>query len=95
MNMTASDSLICPRISASMLELTLNTSPDAVRAATASLDAFERGSGHPRSGPEAQIYTHGRILIHRSFFDSFDFLQQLLGQDLTGAYARSVREAMR
>ena len=37
----------------------------------------------------------GRILIHRSFFDSFDFLQQLLGQDLTGAYAHSVREAMR
>ena len=29
----------------------------------------------------------GRILIHRSFFNSFDFLQQLLGQDLTGAYA--------
>ena len=37
----------------------------------------------------------GRILIHRSFFDSFDFLQQLLGQDLTGAYAVRVREAMR
>jgi ketosteroid isomerase-like protein len=37
----------------------------------------------------------GRILIHRSFFDSFDFLQQLLGQDLTGAYAARVREAMR
>ena len=45
----------------------------------------------------AEFYTlrDGRILVHRSFFDSFDFLQQLLGQDLTGAYARSVREAMR
>jgi uncharacterized protein len=37
----------------------------------------------------------GRILIHRSFFDSFDFVQQLLGQDLTDAFAVSVRAAMR
>ena len=36
----------------------------------------------------------GRILVHRSFFDSFDFVQQLLGQDLTGAFAASVRGAM-
>ena len=37
----------------------------------------------------------GRILEHRGFFDSFDFVQQLLGQDLTDAFAASVRNAMR
>ena len=37
----------------------------------------------------------GRILEHRRFFDSFDFVQQLLGQDLTNAFAASVRNAMR
>src|ERR1700687_7520 len=36
----------------------------------------------------------GRILVHRSFFDSFDFVQQLLGQDLTDAFAANVRGAM-
>jgi uncharacterized protein len=45
----------------------------------------------------AEFYTlrGGRILVHRSFFDSFDFVQQLLGQDLTGAFAASLRDAMR
>ena len=37
----------------------------------------------------------GRILIHRSFFDSFDFVQQLLGRDLTDSFATDVRRAMR
>jgi ketosteroid isomerase-like protein len=37
----------------------------------------------------------GRIRVHRAFFDSFDFVQQLLGQDLTDAFAASVRDAMR
>ena len=36
----------------------------------------------------------GRIFQQRTFFDSFDFVQQLLGQDLTGAFAASVRDAM-
>jgi uncharacterized protein len=36
----------------------------------------------------------GRILVHRSFFDSFDFVQQLLGRDLTDAFAAGVRDAM-
>jgi uncharacterized protein len=36
----------------------------------------------------------GRILEHRSFFDSFDLIQQLLGQDLTDDFAASVRHAM-
>lgn len=36
----------------------------------------------------------GRILTHRSFFDSFDFVQQLLGRDLTDSFAAGVREAM-
>jgi ketosteroid isomerase-like protein len=45
----------------------------------------------------AEFYTlrGGRILVHRSFFDSFDFVQQLLGQDLTATFAASVRDAMR
>ena len=45
----------------------------------------------------AEFFTlrDGRILEHRSFFDSFDFVQQLLGQDLTAAFAASVRDAMR
>jgi uncharacterized protein len=45
----------------------------------------------------AEFYTlrGGRILVHRSFFDSFDLVQQLLGQDLTAAFAASVRDAMR
>jgi limonene-1,2-epoxide hydrolase len=36
----------------------------------------------------------GRIFQQRTFFDSFDFVQQLLGQDLTDAFAASVRDAM-
>jgi ketosteroid isomerase-like protein len=36
----------------------------------------------------------GRILVHRSFFDSFDLVQQLLGQDLTETFAASVRDAL-
>jgi limonene-1,2-epoxide hydrolase len=36
----------------------------------------------------------GRIFIHRSYFDSFDFVQQLLGQDLTDSFAASIRDAM-
>src|ERR1700760_3034557 len=36
----------------------------------------------------------GRILMHRSFFDSFDFVQQLLGRDLTDSFASGVRDAM-
>jgi limonene-1,2-epoxide hydrolase len=36
----------------------------------------------------------GHILTHRSFFDSFDFVQQLLGRDLTEAFAAIVRGAM-
>jgi ketosteroid isomerase-like protein len=37
----------------------------------------------------------GRIIEHRSFFDSFDFVQQVLGQDLTEGFAERVRAAMR
>jgi hypothetical protein len=37
----------------------------------------------------------GRILVHRSFFDSFDFVQQVLGRDLTDSFAESVRDAMK
>jgi uncharacterized protein len=37
----------------------------------------------------------GRILVQRLFLDSFDLVQQLLGQDLTDAFAASVRDAIR
>jgi uncharacterized protein len=37
----------------------------------------------------------GRIIYHRSFFDSFDLIQQVLGHDLTDAFASIVQGAMR
>jgi hypothetical protein len=45
----------------------------------------------------AEFFTlrDGRILLHRSFFDSFDFVQQLLGRDLTESFATGVRDAMK
>jgi ketosteroid isomerase-like protein len=45
----------------------------------------------------AEFYTlrDGRITEYRAFFDSFDLVQQLLGQDLTEALAASVSGAMR
>ena len=44
----------------------------------------------------AELFTlrSGRIVMHRSFFDSFDFVQQLLGRDLTDSFAASVRDTM-
>jgi ketosteroid isomerase-like protein len=45
----------------------------------------------------AEFFTFraGLIVTHRSFFDSFDFVQQLLGHDLTDAFAASVRDTLR
>jgi uncharacterized protein len=45
----------------------------------------------------AEFYTlrDGRIVEFRSFFDSFDLVQQLLGEDLTETFAASVKGAMR
>ena len=40
------------------------------------------------------IFRGGRILSHRAFFDSFDLVQQVLGQDLTETFAASVRDAL-
>lgn len=37
----------------------------------------------------------GLILEHRSFLDLFDLIQQLLGRDLTDAFASSVNATMR
>ena len=37
----------------------------------------------------------GLIVTHRSFFDSFDLVQQVLGHDLTDAFAARVQDAMR
>jgi ketosteroid isomerase-like protein len=44
----------------------------------------------------ADFYTlqDGLVLSHQSLFDSFDFLQQVLGRDLTGDFASSVRIAI-
>ena len=45
----------------------------------------------------AEFFTlrDGRIVEYRSFFDSFDLIQQLLGQDLTETFAASIQSAMR
>lgn len=37
----------------------------------------------------------GRIAEHRSLFDSFDLVQQLIGDDMTGEFAMRVKNAMR
>ena len=37
----------------------------------------------------------GRVIEHRAFFDSFDLLEQMLGQDLTGPFADSLKTAFR
>ncbi|CAN5388957.1 nuclear transport factor 2 family protein [soil metagenome] len=37
----------------------------------------------------------GRIVEHRSLFDSFDLVQQLLGDDLTNEFAARLKNAMR
>lgn len=37
----------------------------------------------------------GRIVEHRSLFDSFDLVQQLLGVDLTDEFATRLKKAMR
>lgn len=44
----------------------------------------------------AEVFTlrDGLIAKHRAFFDSFDLIQQLLGHDLTDAFAVNVRSAM-
>lgn len=44
----------------------------------------------------AEVFTlrGGLIAKHRAFFDSFDLIQQLLGHDLTDAFAVNVRGAM-
>src|ERR1700761_4171062 len=45
----------------------------------------------------AEFFTmrEGRIHIHRSFFDTFNFVEQVLGRDLTDMFAGEVREALR
>jgi ketosteroid isomerase-like protein len=44
----------------------------------------------------AEFFTlrDGLIVEHRAFFDSLDFIQQLLGRDLTAGLAGQVRTAM-
>ncbi len=38
---------------------------------------------------------NGRIVEHRSLFDSFDLVQQLLGDDLTSEFAARLKNVMR
>jgi ketosteroid isomerase-like protein len=61
------------------------------------LSLRKRGDDRVVHLESAEFFTlrDGRILIHRSFFDSFDFVQQLLGKDLTDTFATDVRRAMR
>ncbi|MBS0531450.1 MAG: nuclear transport factor 2 family protein [Proteobacteria bacterium] len=44
----------------------------------------------------AEFFTlnNGRIREHRSFFDSFDVVEQVLGHDLTESFAATMRGAM-
>ncbi|MGH6742217.1 MAG: nuclear transport factor 2 family protein, partial [Bradyrhizobium sp.] len=60
------------------------------------LSLRKRNDGRMVHLETAEFFTMraGRILIHRSFFDSFDLVQQLLGRDLTDSFAASVRDAM-
>ncbi len=44
---------------------------------------------------EVFVLRDGLIATYRSFFDTFDLMQQLLGHDLTGAFAASISTAMR
>jgi ketosteroid isomerase-like protein len=37
----------------------------------------------------------GRIISHRLFFDSFDLIEQILGHDLTNAFAGLIEDATR
>jgi ketosteroid isomerase-like protein len=57
----------------------------------------KRSDGRVVQMDVAEFFTlaGGRIVQHRSFFDSFDFVQQVLGRDLTVDFAASVRSAMR
>lgn len=57
----------------------------------------KRNDGRVVQMDVAEFFTllEGRIVQHRSFFDSFDFVQQLIGQDLTDSFAATVRGAMR
>jgi ketosteroid isomerase-like protein len=70
---------------------------DGARVATIQhLSLRKRNDGRVVHLEVAEFFTlrGGLILEHRSFFDSFDFVQQLLGRDLTPAFATSVRDAM-
>jgi hypothetical protein len=44
---------------------------------------------------DAFTMRNGRIHIHRSFFDTFNFVEQVLGKDLTEMFATDVRDALR
>ena len=71
---------------------------DDARVATIQyLSLRKRNDGRVVHLEVAEFFTlrGGRILEHRSFFDSFDLVQQLLGRDLTDTYATGVRNAMR
>jgi uncharacterized protein len=85
------------RYSSRKYEIKFLAVDDAKVATIQHLSLRKRNDGRVVHLEVAEFFTlrGGRILEHRSFFDSFDLVQQLLGQDLTDTYADSVRNAMR
>jgi uncharacterized protein len=70
---------------------------DGDKVATIQQITLRKGNDHrvlQLNVAEFFSFRGGRILTHRSFFDSFDLVQQLLGQDLTDTFAASVRDAL-
>jgi uncharacterized protein len=71
---------------------------DGAKVATMQyISLSKRNDGRVVHLEAAEFFTlrGGRILEHRAFFDSFDLVQQLLGEDLTQTFAAGVHEAMR
>jgi ketosteroid isomerase-like protein len=85
------------RYSSRKYEIKFLAVDDAKVATIQYLSLHKRNDGRVVHLEVAEFFTlrGGRILEHRSFFDSFDLVQQLLGRDLTDTYATGVRNAMR
>ncbi|UZE48245.1 nuclear transport factor 2 family protein [Rhodopseudomonas sp. P2A-2r] len=85
------------RYSSRRIEITF-MAVDGAKAATMLQVALQKRSDQRiLSFKIADFFTlrDGLVFEHRSFFDSFDLVQQILGRDLTPDYASSVRLAMR
>lgn len=70
---------------------------DGPRVATMTRVALKKRNDHRVVQFEnAEFFTlnNGRIREHRSFFDSFDLVQQVIGSDVTDRFSAAMREAM-